>query len=865
MKKLFDMLHRKSETSKEDSDFSYFFSLLVFGEALTKIVTLITNAALNKDENRHQYRVLYSLVRSNGIGDWSKAIDDMLIGTASQHLNHDFSAHQKQLSDKLIESDWRNIAVSSIIKALDIFEIDTRSIPPKKDLKLWFRLFSELRNATRGHGSLPIEKASQAAPYLANGIELIISNATIFQCPFAYLKRNLNGKYRVTPLNDNADIFNSLKKSDNVHIPDGVYVYIDGYKRIPLMESDPDISDFYISNGGFNATKFELISYFSDCRISGDSSRYNDPIGRLPPSESKGIGELAPMGTCFSNVPSITYTYIKRDELEQKLYELLIDDRRSVVTLLGRGGIGKTSLALRVIPRLYEIEKYSAIIWLSSRDVDLSISGPKIVCADVVTVKDISKYFAKLVVSEAKREEKGFNAIEYFQTQLTNSEIGPCLFVFDNFETTDSPIELYKWLDTFIRPPNKILITTRLREFVGDYPLTVSGMSYEESIELIRSTWTSLKKDSQLSQDVLDDIYSKSSGHPYIIKIILGTLAKNSGIKSIEKIIAGSDEILTALFERTFAAMNPCAQRIYLTLSDWNSAIPRLAAESVLMNSIDDPLEVEKAIDTLIQYSIIEEIKSEHDGQYFIGLPYVARSFGQKKISVSPIRSAISNDVRVLRTFGPSKLDDAHLSIRKSIIQFLKAINQTYECFIQNEKILDRICLGYNEANMLVATWLFELRDEGSLNSAKEYLKKYIQNNRNNESNVNAWKMLAEIYAINSEHMEQAHALIEVSLYKEVEFCELSNIANHINRMFNSKELIVENHDVKNELLIRFVQVLWNRRSEGNAIDYSRIAWLALHINDQDRALMLVDEGLKVDPCNEYCIKLKSKLERRAV
>lgn len=865
MKKFTELLKRKSDTSKDDSDFSYFFSLLVYGEAITKMIALIIVSALKKDENRHQYRLLYQLVRANGIGEWSKAIDEMLLGTASQYLNEEFRQHQKQLTEKVNDSDWRHDAVSLMVKAAEIFNIDTTNIPQKKDLKTWFRLFSELRNSSRGHGIIPNEKASTAAPYLEKSIELIVVNCSIFQLPFAYLKRNLNGKYRVTPLNDNSDSFNLLKRSDSIHLLDGVYTYIDGYKKIHLIESDPDISDFYLSNGGFGSSKYELRSYYSDCKIFGDSSKYNEPVGRLPGSESEGIGELLLIGNCFTNVPSLTYTYIKRDELERDLYTLLIDDRRTIVTLLGRGGIGKTSLALRVLPCLYDTKKYSGIIWLSSRDVDLSMSGPKIVSADVVSIKEISKYYSKLVLSKEELDAKGFNPIEYFQSQLTKSDIGPCLFVFDNFETTDSPTELFKWLDTFIRQPNKILITTRLREFIGDYPLTVGGMNYDESVDLIKTTWSELGQADDVLIETIEDIIKKSSGHPYIIKIILGALSRDPKVKAVEKIIAGNDEILTALFERTFAAMSPCAQRVYLTLSEWNSAIPRLAVESVLMNSIDDPLEVEKAIDTLLQYSILEEKKSDIDGQYFIGLPYVARSFGQKKTSVSPIKVLICNDAKMLMLFGASKLEEKSLSIEKNVINFLKSTSDTISKFDKNEHILSRICLGFNDVNYLIAEWLFELGDEDALEKSKAYLQNYIQNNRVKNNNYRAWVLLAKIYDLKRQNLEQVHALVEIAQFSDVNFCELSVIANKVNWMFNSGILAVDNNDIKSDLLIKIFQVLWNRKSEGDATDLSRIAWLALHINDKDRAKELVYDGLKLDPCNEYCKKLLMRLEKRAV
>jgi len=41
----------------------------------------------------------------------------------------------------------------------------------------------------------------------------------------------------------------------------------------------------------------------------------------------------------------------------------------------------------------------------------------------------------------------------------------PLLFVFDNFETVSNPVQTYNWIDTYIRTQNKVLITSRFREF----------------------------------------------------------------------------------------------------------------------------------------------------------------------------------------------------------------------------------------------------------------------------------------------------------------------------------------------------------------------------------------------------------------
>lgn len=76
--------------------------------------------------------------------------------------------------------------------------------------------------------------------------------------------------------------------------------------------------------------------------------------------------------------------------------------------------------------------------------------------------------------------------LEHFAEALRESSDAPTLFVFDNFETVRSPLEMCRWLDTYIRLPNKSLITTRSREFKGDYWVEVGGMTEDQFGLLVR-------------------------------------------------------------------------------------------------------------------------------------------------------------------------------------------------------------------------------------------------------------------------------------------------------------------------------------------------------------------------------------------
>ena len=68
------------EFARQDSDTSLFMHLMYLGEFITKIVTLAMVAGIEDDSDRHRYRQLYKLVRADGLGEWSTAIDEILTG-----------------------------------------------------------------------------------------------------------------------------------------------------------------------------------------------------------------------------------------------------------------------------------------------------------------------------------------------------------------------------------------------------------------------------------------------------------------------------------------------------------------------------------------------------------------------------------------------------------------------------------------------------------------------------------------------------------------------------------------------------------------------------------------------------------------
>jgi hypothetical protein len=855
---------QRAELAKLDADHTYFTALLYAGEALAKTVVAGMVACIGDDKERHRYRLEHKLVHASGLGEWGAVVEDALIGPASQYLLADAQNEMRDLTSSHRPGDWQYDATAQLKAALTHLAIASEDLPTKSDLKRWFRLFATLRNKTRAHGADRPETLVEAAKHLCDSIKIIYSNFRLFNRPWAHLHRNISGKFRVSPVAGDCSEFDFLRTSTDRNFSNGIYIFIGAPRRVQLMHTEADLRDFFFANGGFTAKKFEMLSYSSGERWEGDSTLYLKPPGSLPASETEGHGELIPQGKCLSNAPEQSSDYVDRPALEAELLNLLLDDKRPVVTLRGGGGIGKTSLALKVLQSVYETDRFYTVVWLSARDVDLQLSGPKPVRPKVLSIEDMSKFYAQLVLSGTTTASKDFSARKFFEEQMQNSEVGPSLFVFDNFETADNPVEMFAWVDTFIRLPNKALITTRRREFKGDYPVEVLGMQDAEARQLVEQTARSLGVTNLLTKEYIDRLISYSEGHPYIIKILLGEVAKANRAVDIPRVFAATDEILTALFERTYAAISPCSQRAFLTLSAWNSVVPRIALEAVLYASTTERQEVEKGIEALLQFSLAEIHNAPTDNEEFIGVPQVAATFGKKKLKVSPSKAVVEADVQLLQMFGPSTRTDIHLGVARKAEMFLSSISKrmdegaSYESFAP---IVDAICASYPPGWLLLARWETEKRTTEGYENAKRALLRFLETGSPKpEECANAWEDYAQVCYYLSDRLGEIHALIEAASAVDLPFHKLANAAHKLNNFF-AEDLGMEiDKQQRKDLAGRLFAVLEARRSEARVDDLGQMAWLALRIGRESDARDLVEKGLAKSPGHTHLQKLGARL-----
>lgn len=183
-----------------DSEVAAFNSLLYLGEFIVKITAVAFTAGIGEDPDRRAYAAEYRLIRGSGVGEHASVLDEILTGPTYEVLDPALRPLQKEITAKSVEGSWQYEVLSAMNSALSELGIERSTAAPSTTLRSWFLNFAYLRNKTRGHGAQRGERIASAYPYLRRSLNIFCSNFLLFQLPWAYIRRNLSGKYRVVPL-----------------------------------------------------------------------------------------------------------------------------------------------------------------------------------------------------------------------------------------------------------------------------------------------------------------------------------------------------------------------------------------------------------------------------------------------------------------------------------------------------------------------------------------------------------------------------------------------------------------------------------------------------------------------------------------
>jgi hypothetical protein len=275
-------------------------------------------------------------------------------------------------------------------------------------------------------------------------------------------------------------------------------------------------------------------------------------------------------------------------------------------------------------------------------------------------------------------------------------------------------------------------------------------MTEPECNELVRKTAEALGIAASVTPEFCKDVFRESEGHPYVVKVLVGEAADGKSVRRVERIVAGKEDLLDALFERTYRRLPPAARRVFLTLSNWRSLVPQAALDAALLRPHRiDRIDTVGAIDELRRVSFVDEYVCPQDNSVFVGVPLVASVFGKRKLSTSADQAVIEEDTRFLRRFGAVQPPDVKSGLEPRLQRLFASLSEDLARnkinLPEEMPVLELIARYFPPTWLMIADLWRESNDPNASNQMLEALTRYLETGKPGVHQKMAWERIALI------------------------------------------------------------------------------------------------------------------------
>ena len=308
----------------------------------------------------------------------------------------------------------------------------------------------------------------------------------------------------------------------------------------------------------------------------------------------------------FNNLPSPDYEdtgFFPRPRLEKEIKRKILG-RHPVVTILGDGGDGKSSIALQTLYGLIASKdhNFDAIIWVSAKSSKLT--GAEIERIETHISSSLSIFDEVAGLFEGKTEQP-------FERVLQLMEDNKVLLVIDNLETIIDN-EIIKFAEE-IPGESKLVLTSRI-PLGPDLSVHVPPFSSNEALAFLRILISAYGVNAlkTLKDDRLTHFASRLHNKPLLLKwFVMGVL---SGLNP-DKIVANPEVALRFCLENVFDALTAEAKNHVATIA----LLPRAVSLAMLQHVTEETIQsLESSLAELMRFGIVEQVQDKYETVYQI-------------------------------------------------------------------------------------------------------------------------------------------------------------------------------------------------------------------------------------------------------
>lgn len=286
-----------------------------------------------------------------------------------------------------------------------------------------------------------------------------------------------------------------------------------------------------------------------------------------------------------------------------------------IVSIVGIGGIGKTSLADAICRRLIQHFFFERVVWIYVNGSRKGENRPGQLSQSAM-MDALAHELLPQMPPQTLPKERDFRVRKTLKSR-------PYLVVIDNLESEQESAAWASFLHD-LASPSKFLLTsrTRITSPGGIYEHRLSQLSYEAAAELVRSHAQAIGEVelSAASAEQIEAIYAAVGGNPLAIKLVVSLCL----VRPLSQILldlvelqsAKIEQLYTHIYWQAWNSLSPDA-RVLLEVMPLASHSGLPAGKMQRLSGLDKA-KVWTAIDELAHRSLLEVTGTVDDKRYTI-------------------------------------------------------------------------------------------------------------------------------------------------------------------------------------------------------------------------------------------------------